>query len=266
MKTISILGCGWLGLPLAVSFIGEGYTVKGSTTHKEKAKRLSQKGIDSFLIALTQNNIEGDIGAFLNNSKTLIVNIPPGMRKNPSESFAQKIEKLIPFIEKSTVTQVVFISSTSVYGNASGVITEDTQPQPVTASAREILLSEQSLLDNTNFKTTVIRFGGLIGTDRHPITFLSGKRDIKNPQGNINLIHQNDCIGIIKKVIEKNVWSTTINAVYPSHPTRKAYYTTKAKELSIAPPEFDETTSSTERIIKSNLIEQQLGYRFKFPV
>jgi len=266
MKTISILGGGWLGLPLAVSFIKDDYTVKGSTTHKEKAKHLSQKGIDSFLIALTQNNVEGNISAFLNNSKTLIVNIPPGMRKNPSESFAQKIEKLIPFIEKSTVIQVVFISSISVYGNASGVITEETQPQPATAAARELLLSEQSLLGNANFKTTVIRFGGLIGTDRHPVTSLSGKRDLKNPYGNINLIQRNDCIGILKKVIKKNVWNTTINAVYPSHPTRKAYYTTKAKELSIAPPKFDETTSSTERIIKSDLVEQQLAYRFKFPV
>ncbi len=32
----SILGCGWLGKPLAVSLLDEGFNVKGSTTSEEK--------------------------------------------------------------------------------------------------------------------------------------------------------------------------------------------------------------------------------------
>ena len=39
---IGIIGCGWLGLPLAKEFISNNYKVKGSTTTKEKLK-ISEK-------------------------------------------------------------------------------------------------------------------------------------------------------------------------------------------------------------------------------
>ena len=35
---IGIIGCGWLGLPLAKLFLKNGFLVKGSTTSKEKIK------------------------------------------------------------------------------------------------------------------------------------------------------------------------------------------------------------------------------------
>ena len=35
-KNISILGCGWLGKPLVIKLIEEGFTVKGSTTTTRK--------------------------------------------------------------------------------------------------------------------------------------------------------------------------------------------------------------------------------------
>ena len=38
METISILGCGWLGLPLADYLIGKGYELKGSTEDPERAR------------------------------------------------------------------------------------------------------------------------------------------------------------------------------------------------------------------------------------
>ena len=36
MKNVSVLGCGWLGMPLAISLLDEGYSVKGSTTTEKK--------------------------------------------------------------------------------------------------------------------------------------------------------------------------------------------------------------------------------------
>ena len=36
MKQISILGCGWLGLPLAQQLVHEGYQIHGATTSEKK--------------------------------------------------------------------------------------------------------------------------------------------------------------------------------------------------------------------------------------
>lgn len=52
---ISILGCGWLGLPLAKQLIKKGFSVKGSTTSEEKISILKTEGIISFLISLSDS-------------------------------------------------------------------------------------------------------------------------------------------------------------------------------------------------------------------
>ena len=113
----------------------------------------------------------------------------------------------------------------------------------------------------TAFKTTVLRFGGLIGGSRNPAKSLSGKTNIATPNAPINLIHQDDCIGIITAIIEQNFWCEKINASTPFHPTRKEYYTAKAKELGLPLPEFEENNSSGKVIDSSKLISE-LGYGF----
>ena len=45
--TVGIMGCGWLGLPLAQSLIEKGFNVKGTTTSFEKLSVLTNIGIES---------------------------------------------------------------------------------------------------------------------------------------------------------------------------------------------------------------------------
>ena len=265
--TISILGCGWLGFPLAKSLLKKGFLVKGSTTTLEKMSVLENAGINAFQIALSEEVIIGEIVAFLSNSEILIIDIPPKLRGNSNENFVAKIQNLIPFIEKSSVEKVIFVSSTSVYSDAISIdlITEMTTPNPDTESGKQLLEAEKILQNNSNFRTTVIRFGGLIGEDRHPIKFLAGRENLENPEAPINLIHQLDCIGIITEILEKNCFGKTFNAVSPFHPTRKVYYSKKALELNLPLPKFDESKPSVGKIISSEKIEIVLKYTFQKP-
>ena len=265
--TISILGCGWLGFPLAKSLLKKGFLVKGSTTTLEKMSVLENAGINAFQIALSKEEIVGEMDAFLSNSEILIIDIPPKLRVNSSEDFVQKIKNIIPFIEKSSVEKVIFVSSTSVYSDAISIdlITEKTSPNPDTESGSQLLEAEIVLQNNSNFKTTVIRFGGLIGEDRHPIKFLAGKENLENPEAPINLIHQLDCIGIITEILEKNCFGETFNAVAPFHPTRKVYYSKKAMEHNLPIPKFDESKPSVGKIISSEKVSKVLGYEFQKP-
>lgn len=265
MTKISILGCGWLGLPLAKSLLGKGFLVSGSTTSEEKILLLENLGIEPFLIALTAEKIAGDIVDFLNQSEILIIDIPPKLRGAEKNSFVSKIKLLIPFIEKSTVEKVFFISSTSVYCDDDSVVSEETVPQPETESGKQLVEAEQLLQNSAKFKTTILRFGGLIGNDRHPIHFLSGRKNIENPTAPINLIHQEDCIGIVLKIIEMKVWNETFNAVTPYHPTREKYYTQKALELKLPLPEFNYDQPSVGKTILSGKIEKMLKYNFIKP-
>lgn len=270
MKQISILGCGWLGLPLAKSLIKDGFSVNGSTTSLEKMDVLKNAGIAPFQITILEDTIDGEINPFLENSSLLIIDIPPKLRGNSndtstalSKTFVGKIQALLSSIEQSTVKKVLFVSSTSVYADDNSEVTETTQPQPETESGKQLLEAEFLLMNNPHFQTTVLRFGGLIGDDRHPIRFLSGKKNIENPNAPINLIHQKDCIGIIQSIIENDVWNEVFNAVAPYHPSRKEYYTQKAVALNLPLPEFDESKPSVGKIISSEKLINQLDYNFK---
>ena len=267
MTKISILGCGWLGLPLAKSLIEKGFLVNGSTTSVEKIAILEEAGIHPFLVSLsavevleeTKNSIE----KFLKNSEILIIDIPPKLRGDSKESFVAKIQNIIPFIEKSSVEKVIFVSSTSVYSDDNSTITEETKANPDTESGKQLLEAEQLLLNNENFRSTIIRFGGLIGDDRQPTRALSGRKNIENPEAPINLIHQDDCIRIIEAVIEKDIWNQIFNGVAPFHPMRRDYYTNKAMELNLPLPEFEDNNPSFGKLVSGSKAELILDYKFE---
>lgn len=273
MKQISILGCGWLGLPLAKRLIEKGNLVKGSTTSENKLSILKDAGINPFLVILSE--VEGILENgdssknntdFLAESEILIIDIPPKLRAVSSDSnraFVQKIENLIPFIEKSSISKVIFVSSTSVYGDENEFITEETTLNPDTESGKQLVLAEAILQKNQNFETTILRFGGLIGENRHPVKFLAGKENLENPDAPINLIHQNDCIAIIEEIINQSKWNEVFNAAAPFHPSREEYYTQKAKEQNLVLPKFSSEKSNIKKIISSKKIETILNYQFK---
>lgn len=262
MKNISVLGCGWLGFPLAKAILEKGGLVNGSTTSTDKVSKLEKAGINPFLIALETDGVIGEIQDFLKDSSTLIIDIPPKLRGTNKENFVGKIEALIPFVEKSTIENVLFISSTSVYGDDNDPVTEETPLKPDSEGGKQLAIVEGLLRSNHHFKTTVLRFGGLIGEDRNPIKFLAGRENIDNPDSPINLIHQADCIGIILKIIEKNSWGETYNAASPSHPSREVYYTQKALELNVAPPKFNHDEPSVGKIILADKLIRNLDYTF----
>jgi len=271
MNFISILGCGWFGLPLAKSLLSKGYNVKGSTTSATKLKTLKEAEIMPFQIQLNEQEIIGNVSDFLHETDVLIIAIPPGLRKEILSSemtFMNKMKTLIPYIEKSGIQKVLFVSSTSVYGDRFPIVeyTESTQTHPDTESGRQLVLSEKLLQSNIHFKTTVIRFGGLLGEDRHPIKFLAGRTQIENPDGPVNLIQREDCIGIIIKALDfacKDKWGETFNAVAPQHPTRKTYYQKKAQQFNLPLPNFVEDTKSKGKIISSKKVETILDYSFQ---
>lgn len=270
---ISILGCGWLGFPLAQKLIETGYEVKGSTTSESKLDVLQSHNIEPFLVTLSEDEITGNISEFLNDSEILIIDIPPGLRKitevTSEKTFVNKIKNLIPFIENSTIEKVIFISSTSVYSESDLIptVTEESILYPDTESGKQLAEVENLLRNNSNFQTTIIRFGGLIGENRNIVKMLTGKTNVANPEAPINLIHQEDCIGIISEILKQvqhdKVWNETFNAVAPNHPTRKNYYTEKAKQLDLITPLFTENETNIGKIVSSEKLEKVLGYKFR---
>lgn len=264
-KRISVIGCGWLGLPLASELVKNGHIVKGSTTALSKMEALKTAGIIPFVISISEEKITGAIEDCLKDSEVVIINIPPGLRKNPEANFVKQMALLCKHIENSTLKKVLFVSSTSVYEDAfeMPIIAEKSVLNGKSESARQLIEAEQIFRSNPNFETTILRFGGLIGEDRSPEKFLSGKKNIKNPDGPINLIHREDCIGIIKKILNNAHWNTDFNAAAPQHPSRESYYTSLCETKNLPLPHFDHAVPSKGKIIATEKVDRTLNYTFK---
>lgn len=247
-QRISILGCGWLGMALAIKLIEKGQKVYGSTTSPTNLNKLESNGITSFIIDINRKNI--DTSDFLL-SDILIIAITS---KN-----IEGFKHLIREIEKSEIRKVVFVSSTSVYPNTNGVVTEKTQTKNTILADIEKLF-----ITNSAFESTIIRFGGLFGYDRKPRNFIKSHKKVDRPEGYINFIHRDDCIRIIEQIIAKNAWNTILNACSDSHPLRREFYLKEAKKLGITNLVFNENAENNYKIVSSQKLKDLLNYKFEY--
>ncbi|MDO1502304.1 NAD(P)H-binding protein [Winogradskyella maritima] len=264
-QNIAIIGCGWLGRPLAHHLLSLGFAVAGSTRSAEKAKQLKSEGIDATVLLLSETTLEGDTDRLLINATQVIINIPPGLRGNPNKDHVAEIDQLVKRINASNVAHVIYCSSTSVFQNDESfrVITEESLPNSNDNSGRQLIQIEKNLKENSNFITTIIRPSGLIGADRHPGKILAGKSEISDPESPINLIHRDDVIGVISELLDEKHWGQTINLAMPQHPSKKDYYSNYAKTHGLEAPNFDLDTPSKGKIIDSGQSLDHLTYRLK---
>lgn len=264
---ISVLGCGWLGFPLAQRLHASGYQIKGSTTTKEKVKLLSQNGIDGYLIRLPDDMNQSNISPFWD-TDILFLNIPPRMRgKNKSDWDYPSIIKIIK--DRSVefnVSWIIFTSSTSVYPELGGITTEkDARPDTASKPAGKVLLQSESIIQAEGNDFTILRLAGLYGYGRHPLHYLSGKKGLDRANKPVNLIHQTDCINIITEVIKQRKRGEIYNLVSDGHPPRKAFYESAADHFNLPKPEFKVDSQTDYTVVSNEKLKRDLLYQFSYP-
>ncbi|MBU0476026.1 MAG: SDR family NAD(P)-dependent oxidoreductase [Bacteroidetes bacterium] len=250
-KTISILGSGWLGFPLAEYLILQGNYVNISTTSEKRIPELALLNAKPFKINI--NSLSNNIQKFLE-SDILIINIP----SKDIDGFI----KLLDEIEISQIEKVIFISSTSVYEDCNKTIIESDGMEMQT---HPLIVIENIFRNSNKFKTTILRFGGLIGYTRHPGRFFANGSTIANPNSFVNLIHRDDCIGIINQIILQEVWDETFNCCADTHPTKREFYTQVIKSIGFPEPKFVDSSSNSFKIISNSKVKERLNYVFLHP-
>lgn len=251
-KSISILGSGWLGFPVAEKLSAEFASVNISTRSADKIPRLAGAGLHPFLIDI--ENLSENSQEFLR-SDILIINITS---KN-----VDAFKRLIKEIEVSPIKQLLFISSTSVYPAQNAPCKESDKLQP---SAHPLLIIEHLFANNKHFQTTILRCAGLIGGKRHPGRFFAANKlpakVIGFPKAPVNLIHRDDCLAIITLIIKNKLWGEILNACADTHPSKEAFYTYNALALGLDKPKLSAQCQNLNKIICNNKLKQLLDYQF----
>ncbi len=263
---ISIMGCGWLGLPLAERFVQMGYSVKGSTTSPDKTDLLLEKQIQSYLINLQDELLDkATLEDFLD-ARILILNIPPRLRSDGGESYLRQLQTLLQAMLSSPVSRVLFVSSTSVYQDLNRIVTEEDTSFTEEQDPQNMLLQAERMFQNReDWVTTVVRFGGLVGGNRQPGRFMAGKQHVPNGDAPVNLIHLEDCLNILINIVQQEKWNQVYNACADEHPLRKDFYHAAAVALGLEPPQFDDMQETQFKLISSRKLKDDLSYVFSHP-
>lgn len=259
---ISILGAGWLGLALAQYLRARGYQVKAARTTESGVAELTNLGLEAFQLALDADTAIAD-GPFWH-SPTLVVTVPPQRGRTEAEQLAQ-FQQLIRRLRGSGVQHVLYISSTSVYGEHNQVVTEADPVDPVRPGGHIVYQLEQLLQGEPAFQTTVLRFGGLIGYDRLPYsgaTILGRNRALDSP---MNVIHRDDCVRICHEIVRQQAWGQVFNACADEHPIRREYYAAAARAQGFAFPDLGPVERKPYKVVSSEKLKAALGYQFIFP-
>ena len=256
MKTISILGCGWLGFPFAKNLLNKGWHVNGSTTSISKADTLRTAGIQPFIIDL--NHIKSLDKTNFFASEYLLINIPPRHNFRQPKAYLPLMEK----IESSPIKKIIFISSTSVYPTTNSIVTEaDTDN---ISPDDNPLLGIERLFQKSQMQTTIVRFGGLIGEHRYPGRFFKPGKQIAGGTTPVNLIHLDDCIQLLDAVLEKECWNEVLNGVADTHPSKQDFYHVAAQQADMPTPHF--LNDATQyKIVSNEKTKKILNLQFKHP-
>lgn len=263
INSVCIVGCGWFGLPLAQELVARGVTVNGSKRSPEDASALSKEGINGFALDLA--NVEQQQQSLLTqkaalNTDCLVVNIPPGLRKDPN-AYHAKLTKLTALISGIRYRKIVFVSTTGVYPSLDKTMTE--QDAAAHSEVSEKLLEAEAMflaLDNS----CIARFSGLVGPKRHPGRFLAGKTELAEPQAPVNIVHLHDCINAVAKLIFDADSAGAYNVCAPKHPTRMAFYRQASLNLGLIEPQFVQDSRGGGKLISSNRLVKELNFEYQF--
>ena len=105
----------------------------------------------------------------------------------------------------------------------------------------------------------------LICYSRNPGKFFHKGKVVHNPDSNVNLIHRDDCIGIISQIVEQDVWGEVFNCCADTHPTKREFYTHTAKSTGFPVPDFANSHTKSFKIISNQKVKQILNYEFLHP-
>jgi len=259
---VTIIGLGWFGLALAEKLAGD-HVVRGSKTSAESAKAVSIPGVEAYPLVLNPGLISDHVD-HLAEADCLVINIPPGRRDANADFYREQMEALYQAFAKSDIAHLIFVSSTGVFGETQLVTDEDTLPEPTSLSGKILLGAENFWIDNFPGRVSIIRPGGLVGGNRRPARFLSGKIDVAGKNHPVNLVHRIDLVNLTTYLIENKVNRTIFHAIADGHPRKQEYYTRAAQKTDLLVPIFNESDNSHGRKTEALKTKSFTGLNFQY--
>lgn len=203
-KDILLLGCGDIGSRLGLQLLAAG--------HRPLAVRRNVQALPPALPALSLDYCDAAQLTALQSLPlaTLVLTLTPAGRDAAGyrRGFLEPVQNLLALFAQGPRREIIFVSSTRVYGNSDGGwVDELTPPAPSDAQGEIIAAAERLLLDSRH-RVTVVRCAGIYG--RQPARLLErlqrGEICAAQPPRYSNRIHRDDCVGFLLHLLSVPQW------------------------------------------------------------
>ncbi len=243
MANITFIGLGWVSKAAALHFNKLNYKVKGT---KRTAEKIDNIEVYSWSLA---NPFPPDAV-----SENIVISIASRTHE------LYQYELLFKDLQLHSPKNIIFLSTTSVYGNKRGILEETTNLSDLFADNLHLQISELFL---KYFPSgIVLRLAGLVGPGRNPVNFFAGKQIVLDPQLNINLVHQIDVVRAMVSCIDNNA-KGIYNVCSSTHSSRQEFYTKLSEFYRLSPPQFAECKQNDNiRIVSNAKLKSELNFKF----
>lgn len=269
---VLIAGCGYLGLRVAARLISQGHTVSALTRSVRRGVELARAG----LIPIVGDVMAPESLARLPDAEVLVyaVGFDPAGGAEKRRLYVEGLRNVLGVLA-GRLGRCVYVSSSSVYGEADGEwVDEQTPARPGSEGGRICLAAEEVLLEGSAPpEVCVLRMSGLYGPNRllaRLEQLRSGTALAGRPDAWLNLIH-------IEDAATATVCAATSSSparlylVSDDQPTRREEYFAELASLTCAPPPTFDATQAARRgqglnkRCRNRRMRESLGIELRFP-
>lgn len=263
VRHVAIIGCGWLGTPLAIHLLKQGYQVTATQPRGSRAHPALPDAVRQVELDLVPEPVCNDPGA-LYAAEIAVCLLPPRIRQTDRGTYPERIRNLADFLLSGNLDKIILVSSTSVYPGTGGKVDETAKRPPDSRSGLALLEAERFLLEHERMQCTVLRLAGLCGPGREPGRLLAGRKQVAGGLSPVNLIHQEDAIRILSTLVRKQPYRQIFNGCAPSHPIKKDFYPAASRALALPEPTF-RLDPVAWKWVQAQKICDQLNFSYRNP-
>lgn len=268
-----IFGCGYLGERAAALWQQAGEQVAAVSRSANRAEELRATGLTPVVADVTVRTSLNNLPA----ADVVVWAVGRDRGQDMREVYVNGLANALDALSVSPPRRFVYISSTSVHGEADGErITEESSCTPDRENGR-ICLEAESLLRKSPLaeRAIILRLAGIYGPGRLPNLqkLIAGERLTAEPEHRLNLIHVDDAAQACVAAAGHNVSSPDLFLVSDGNPpTRREFYSEAARLWQTQEPEFrvevDAEASrgrTSDKRIDSSKLQCELLTEFAYP-
>lgn len=265
MKKSLIIGCGELGIPLALKLIENGHQVTGLRRQAQKLPRNIQ-GVSLDL------NHKLPTPQWLSQFSLIYIILTPSERSETAyqKTYGSIIPQLIHSISQIKAHQrIILTSSSHVYNETDGSVVDECTPvKGFDYRSDSLLVAEESLSllhpQHLHKEGICVRFSGLY-TENSPYAFeqVHSQKPIANPEHYMNRFHRKDAVGFLLYLSTLKEIKTLYLASDDYPVKRKVFYKAIAQHLS-KDVFFEENTSIGGKQCSNKRLKNS-GYHLAYP-